>query len=411
MSQNFNNPFGGLDWTDLQKQMLETLMNFGKQNTSFSSSGFSSGNGNQWADAMDMWWRAFKPSSSNNNFEMFNKMLEQSRMFYLLSEHFSKIFQAFENTNQTEQSLNNLLVEQFEQLQAVLDQQHNMFSWSQIVDQCEQPAQLFKNLFSDKSIFSGMPINDFSPEVKKIREKFFTMPGLGYSREMQEKMQEALRLWAHYQDNYQEFQTIMSCLNHEAMDLMRKRLMKMHKDGEKVESMRQIYHIWVDSNEKVYGEFVFTEEYSELNARLVNSLMAFKKQSHEITEDYLKSMNLPTSSSIQALERRQHELRKQVRDMQAELKAVKAELGKTQTVSKKVTVEDKKAKSEKPKTKAEHKASKKTTKKAAKPTVKSSSRAVNLNKSRKKKSEKQAATNKKSEIKNADDKGMIEIKF
>ena len=408
MNQNDSNPFMNPDWLAMQKQMMDMWMNYGqpKPTPTFESN---------WADAMQIWWKTIQPESVAGQNELFNKMLEQSRMYYFLSEQFSKIQQMFGAGKQSDRAFNKMLKEQFEQMANMMEEKPTMFSWSQFVEQFEQPAELIKNLYSNAEAFSGMPINDFSPELKKLREKFLTMPGLGYSRETQEKMQEALKLWAEYQDKHQEFHTVMSKLNHDALDLMRKRLVKMHKDGEEIESMRQVYHLWVDSNEKVYGDFVFTEEYSELNAQLVNSLMAFKKKNQEITEDYLKSMNLPTSSAIQALERRQHELRKQVREMQAELKTVKKELqdskislSNTKEGSSTSPVVKKKTKA---KTKAKRKVAKKSKRKAKPTTNKPSSQVVDFNATKKKKSKKLTEKSKKPESGRADNNGMIEIKF
>ncbi|MEM7027077.1 MAG: poly(R)-hydroxyalkanoic acid synthase subunit PhaE [Pseudomonadota bacterium] len=400
MNQNEKNPFLNQDWIAMQKQMMDIWMNYGQSNPTLDSN---------WADAMQTWWKAVMPDSALGQNDLFNKMLEQSRMYYFLSEQFSKIQSMFDSSQYSDRVLNKLLKEQFQKMTSLMTEKPEMFSWSQLADQFEQPAELFQQLFSNAQAFSGIPMNEWSPELKKIREKFLTMPGLGYSRESQEKAQEAFRLWAEYQDNYQEFNKVMSGLNNDAMDLMRKRLMKMHKDGEAIESVRQVYHIWVDSNEKVYSDFVFTEEYAELNARLVNSLMAFKNKSQEITEDYLKSMNLPTTSAVEALERRQHDLRKQVRAIEIELKSVRAELKSSQIELK----ENKEAKtvepvnSKKTKAKAKRKVSKK--RKTKKTIIQTSSQVVDFNASKKKKNRKLPSKSKKTEANN--DSGMIEIKF
>ena len=134
---------------------------------------------------------------------------------------------------------------------------------------------------------------------------------------------DAIKLWANYQENYQEYQSVMLRLNQEALDLMRDRIISTSKDGESIDSMRQIYDLWIESNEKVYGDYVYTKEYAELNGRLVNSMMAFKKQSHEITEDALSAMHMPTTKSMDELERRHYELRKQVNEMRAEISNLK----------------------------------------------------------------------------------------
>lgn len=423
MANQYKSPFDSVDWSDMQKQFMDALT--GNKNP-FAMPGSNFSSGTSWADAMDHWWSAFKPQGIGND-NVLNKMMEQCRSYYLLSQQFSEIYQTMQKAQQGSEDFVHFLNEQFQNLENLFAENNQLFNWTSFVDQCEQPVELLRSFMSSTPLYTGDVFNELSPEMKRVREQFLSVPGVGYSRETQEKMQEALRLWAIYQDNYQEFHSVMARLNHDALGLMRKRLVKMHKEGESVESMRQIYNIWVDSNEQVYGEFVFTEEYAELNSRLVNSLMAYKNKSHEITEDYLRTMNLPTSSSIEALERRQYELRKQVRVLEAELKSVKADLSQKSTAqtapevstSKPATAKKDKASkpTTKPKSKAKKKAAKKRKSKAKASNAGNSSQVVDLKKSRlekQKKKEAEAArkkAGKSDDKKDADTGGMIEIKF
>ncbi len=403
MNGKYKNPFEGMQWFETQKQFMDAFATLNQGNNPFTSA-FSSQQQPGWADAMDSWWRAFKPAGNAQQENVFMKMLDQARQYYFISEQFSKMYDAMSSANKNNQDALAVLNKAFEDVAAFIEQNTTQFSWSHLIDQCEQPLELLKNTFAQTQMFAGQPFNDFSPEVQKLREKFLTMPGLGYSRESQEKLQKALHLWANYQDNYQEFQTVMSKLSHEALDLMRKDLIRMHKKGEQVESMRQIYNIWVASNEKVYGDFVFTEEYSELNARLVNSLMAFKKESQGIMEDNLASMNLPTTKSINALEKRQHELRKQIRQMETQLKQLHQEVKtlRDKPLSKTTTSRNNTGAS------AKAKPRKKTQKK--KSVAATSSSVVDFKKSKRAKQKKRETAEKKQPVKDNND-GMIELKF
>ena len=166
----------------------------------------------------------------------------------------------------------------------------------------------------------------FSPEdgIGRLRARLLSMPGLGYGRETQDKLQELLRLWGDYQDNYQEYQSAMTRLNQQSLALMRKAVIKLSRNNEDIGSMKQLYDLWIESNERAYGEYVFTDEYAELNGRLVNSLMAFRQKQNEIGEAILTAMNMPTMSAMNTLERRQHRLRKQIKTLEAELQALKS---------------------------------------------------------------------------------------
>ena len=165
----------------------------------------------------------------------------------------------------------------------------------------------------------------FSPEagIGRLRARLLSMPGLGYSRETQDKLQELLRLWGEYQDNYQEYQSVMTRLNQESLALMQKAISKRFRNDKDIRSLKQLYDLWIESSERAYGEYVFTEEYAALNGRLVNSLMAFRQKQNEISEDILAAMNMPTMRAMNTLERRQHQLRKQIKTLEAELQTLK----------------------------------------------------------------------------------------
>ena len=385
--------FDDIDIMKMQKQYMDALMAFMPAQSSASSNN-PFNQSSPWIDAVDSWWNSVKPGLDYSKGNLYEKIVGQCRNYYFLSDQFSKLMEGMDQNKNSHDEFISFINDNFKQMESAFLENKQLFNWTSLVDSIEQPFEMAKSAFSNASLFSGDIMHDLSPEMKKMRDRFLTIPGLGYSRETQEKMQEAIRLWAVYQDNYQEYQTTMSGLNHEAMDLMRKKILKMHESGEEVTSMRQIYHLWVDVNEKVYGEYVLTKEYAEMNGRLVNSLMAFKKQSHEITEDILTTMNLPTSKSIKSLEKRQHDLRQQVRKLEQQIKELKS----------------------KPETKRKTKAVAKKKKKVTKNQIKkssSNSNVVEINKSRKKKKKVTKKVNKaaRKSGKSSDDKGMIKIKF
>ena len=189
---------------------------------------------------------------------------------------------------------------------------------------------------------------------------------------------------------------------------MRKKILHMTKKGEEINSIRQIYDLWVDSSESVYAEYVLTKEYGELNGRLVNSLMAFKKQNNEITEELLSVFNIPTTKTVNTLERRQYELRKQIRTLETEVKKMQKE----------VTAKNEKVKIEKVKIKKKKKIKRvATSSKQKKKDTNESSKIVEFKPNKKKvvrttSSNRKKRSRKKSEMDRKPVKrGMIEIKF
>jgi poly[(R)-3-hydroxyalkanoate] polymerase subunit PhaE len=399
MSKNKKNTVNDINWSDFQKKYFDALMAFNKSDAFNHKPNISADS--FWVNAMEDWWKSAKPNSTFANENLFEKVLEQSRSFYFMSEQFSKLIEGLTNIKSNNEDVISFINNKFDEMESVVAANQHYFNWSHLIDACEQPAEMMrKNLSGLPFSFVDM-FSDVSPDVNKIRDQYLSIPGVGYSREIQEKIQEAIRLWAIYQDNSQEYQIAMSRLNNNALELMRKKILHMTKNGEDINSMREIYGIWIDSNENVYSDYVLTDEYSELNGRLVNSQMAFKKQSHEITEEILSAMNMPTSKAMNTLERRHYELRKQVRELEAQLKGLQKEL-KERRMPKAVNKPVKKANQVSP-----------LKKRNKKQTVESKSKGAVSKPKKKKVSSKKTAkkkTRRKTQSKSAN-QGMIEIKL
>ncbi len=337
------------NWAEFQKKYFDALMAFNSP-SSFTNSNSSLGN-SFWNNAMEHWWKSMKSGSTFENEALFEKVIEQSRNYYFMGEQFSSLIEGISNfTNKKD--IEGFINKKFDEIETMISQITPNFSWSSYIDACEMPFDwMKKNMTGNAFDFSDM-YEGFNFEAKNMRNQFLSMPGIGYSREMQEKLKKLVKLGAIYQDTNNEHQSVMARLSHDALEVMRKKILQMSKKGEDFNSMRQVYDLWVESNEKVYSDYAYTEEYAELNGRLVNSQMAFKKLSHEVTEDILTAMNMPTTRAMNELERRHYELRKKVKAIESELKELKETMNKKNTV-----------KSTKPVLAAKKKAKKKTSKK------------------------------------------------
>ncbi len=314
MSDKFKTPFDGLDWSEMQKKYMDALMAFKSPESTMDS---------VWINAMDDWWKSAKTDMPYESSNIFEKVLDQCRNYYFMSEQFSSLLDGMNGLENDKDRMTEFINKSFKEIESAFSRGKNTFNLNGFLDNFEQPIDLMKSAFSNSTFDPGKILDGVNPDLGKLRDQMLSIPGLGYSRESQDKSNRAIKLWANYQENYQEYQSVMLRLNQEALDLMRDRIISTSKDGESIDSMRQIYDLWIESNEKVYGDYVYTKEYAELNGRLVNSMMAFKKQSHEITEDALSAMHMPTTKSMDELERRHYELRKQVNEMRAEISNLK----------------------------------------------------------------------------------------
>lgn len=87
---------------------------------------------------------------------------------------------------------------------------------------------------------------------------------------------EALRqseVWRTYQRTQNDYFNQLRDTATEALDLMEQRLNELAAAGKTVSSLRELYNLWVDSNEETYGRMLRSSAYSELNGRLLNTLL------------------------------------------------------------------------------------------------------------------------------------------
>lgn len=331
---------GDMDWLGMQRRYLDALSSLGAGSPFMAANPFGAASpflslnpfsasagpapGPFWANAISGAWQSAKPAASDDIRDFFGKVLEQSRHYWFMSEQFSKLIEGITACEGNNKAILDCINAHFKALQSACAAAHHP-SPVDLTQQYQALLALMQTAGAGLAPWFEAGAGAFSPEdgIGRLRARL-SMPGLGYGRESQDKLQELLRLWGDYQENYQEYQSAMTRLNQQSLALMRKAVIKLSRNNEDIGSMKQLYDLWIESNERAYGEYVFTDEYAELNGRLVNSLMAFRQKQNEIGEDILTAMNMPTMSAMNTLERRQHRLRKQIKTLEAELQALKS---------------------------------------------------------------------------------------
>jgi polyhydroxyalkanoate synthase subunit PhaE len=91
------------------------------------------------------------------------------------------------------------------------------------------------------------------PGIGAAQEQFcraLSMPGLGYTREQQERMQELARHLLDYHESLRAYKVAFGKTALASLDAVQKRLRDLHEKGEKIESLRSLYDMWVDASER-----------------------------------------------------------------------------------------------------------------------------------------------------------------
>lgn len=79
--------------------------------------------------------------------------------------------------------------------------------------------------------------------------------------------------WQAYQRIQGQYLDLLRQAAKDALDLMEQRLGERAAAGATVESLRELYDLWVECNEHTYGRMLRSPAYGELNGHLLNALL------------------------------------------------------------------------------------------------------------------------------------------
>jgi class III poly(R)-hydroxyalkanoic acid synthase PhaE subunit len=291
------------DWAALQQNYLDALAAFGKA---------AAGGDviNPWVSALDFWWRSVTPALTGSNQALLAHIVNQTRTLFDLAGEFGKLLVAMSTLPGNGEDWQSVMDRQFEAMKASLGEGTARGGRSPLQAFWELPLDNWERVFSSISALPGDMLKNFkAQDLECMPDRFPSLPGIGYTREMQEQYQEAFRLWADCQRNLSEYQAALTRVGIQALERMRRQLLAGHK----VQSLRDLYNLWVECNEAEYAEYVFTPEYSESYGRMVNSLMRFKRHSQMLMDEVLAALNMPSQREITTLQKRQMEMRRELR--------------------------------------------------------------------------------------------------
>jgi len=319
-SSSTSSPYN--DWMEYQQQYMgawKALGQFFPKEESKSSLTIS-----PWNKALEQWWKTVSPSVSNDSKDYFMKMMEQANTFYFLGDQFGNFLQGLNELNKASDDWQTLLNDHFELMKStytetnnnVQETMHGMLGAWQLL-----PMDTLQRTLSTATVMPGDFFEDLKPEgIPSVTDKFLSVPGVGYTRESQELILNGIKLWNVYQRTAHEYNRALNKVGVNALEVMRLKILEMASQGKELNSLREIYDLWVDCNEKSYADFAHTEEYSKLYGRLTNALMAIKQHERNIIDESLGAMNMPTRRGMNTMQKRQQELR---RDHKAALQEIK----------------------------------------------------------------------------------------
>jgi class III poly(R)-hydroxyalkanoic acid synthase PhaE subunit len=306
-------------WSDLSK-MGQPGAQPGFGASAFGTPGFGAP---AWTQGLEQWWKAVSPHSAPGaSTDAFQRMVEMGKVYMNLAENAYNVQQAGKSGADGMSAWMDAMEAGFRQCCSQLEMgkftahgfgvgQSALDSWQRVLK--SMGMQAFQEMGAGGF---HMPTSDnWSEQLNKV----LATPAVGYNRESQERLQALAQLGANYQEAMDDYLKAFAKQGIESVQALRKRVEAMSSDGKKINSLRELYDLWVDVNEQVYAKFAMTDEYQVVYGDLVNALMALKQGINAELDSVYVSANLPTRKELNAAFEKQQEMRRDNRALRKQL--------------------------------------------------------------------------------------------
>ena len=314
-------------WFKAQQKFVESWSDMAKTSTS----GNQTSQSELWAQSFELWRKACSGQTQPDIQQAMNKCFDMGKEYFTMAEQVSKSMA--DGANPVE-GINQWM----EQLKQSLQQVGGMpgFNGTGANDFMKQwftPTSSWQQMTSALTPMNqaawqmpGMNTSVFNiGEAIDPLGKVLSSPGIGYFREPQEKQQKGTKLALDYQQANFAFNQAFLQIALESIQGFQTRLLKLDtKTAPK--SLRELYDLWVEVSEEHYAEFAMSEEYQSLYGDMVNRLMIMKKHYSEITDDFLRAMNLPNTREVYTMQQRLQQVRRENIELRNEIKEIKSML-------------------------------------------------------------------------------------
>lgn len=152
--------------------------------------------------------------------------------------------------------------------------------------------------------------------------KLLQAPGIGYTREIDEKLRRSFAAWLDVQQASYEYQVVLAETWVKAFEQLMVELVEYSEKGETVQSVRDLLERWSATADHVFKAAFVSDAYIYAQGKLINATMLHRSRQREVNEMALKMLDLPTRTEIDEAHRRIYELRKEVKALKKQLAAL-----------------------------------------------------------------------------------------
>lgn len=277
---------------------------------------------NPWAQGFEQWAKLVGGAVPAESREWVAKLADVNRSYLQMGENLWKMLSTAPAATQGPEAWRDAVTRGLTQMQESFagtgGQAAGQDPWAGFAALWGMPMDNWRRVYSACSAMPGdmekamrgFAVPGDSPE--NALRRLFAMPTVGYTREWQEETQHWQQLVLEHNEAAREYAQVLAGITYSATERLGKKLYDLTNEGKTPDTLRAFYNLWVDCGEEAYAEAAIRSDFTRAQTRLVNTLMAVKRQEQKMVDELLGSLNMPTRRELDTSHRRVHELRRQV---------------------------------------------------------------------------------------------------
>lgn len=160
-------------------------------------------------------------------------------------------------------------------------------------------------------------------EAEHIMERLLDTPGLGLSREFNEKVQRGFKAFQAYQRAAVRYQSIVASIWAQALQRFLYQVGERVKAGDDLDGLRDLTTIWTKAADEVFITAFRSDDYIDAQGDLLSAAMRFRTQRRAILEEYQEALDQPTRSELDEVYELLYRLRKENKALRRDLDALR----------------------------------------------------------------------------------------
>jgi class III poly(R)-hydroxyalkanoic acid synthase PhaE subunit len=206
------------------------------------------------------------------------------------------------------------------------DTQNQAELWQIYVKGLQKLAQLWAESLQESRESGSGVVSGYAGAFIELSNLYWNMyektlgsvlqsPGLGYSREFNNKLLKSFDAWINFSKASFDYQVVLLDIWLKASEQLMRELASSEEKGETIQNWQQLLQVWSSVFDRVFVERFRSEDAVESQGKFLNSGMTYRLYQQQLMEVFLKMYDLPTRSEVDEIHRSIYELRKEIKSL------------------------------------------------------------------------------------------------